>query len=185
MELPKRKNIRHKKHNYNSVGAYFITICVKERRCILSEIVGTGVPDGPFVELSSYGQIADKYIKQFDEFYSDIHIEKYVIMPNHIHLLLRIPYSQENTIHGPSRTPVPTEENALIFETKVQTVQNSIISRFVSTFKRFCNKEYGENIWQPRSYDHIVRNKYDYDEISEYIDKNPLNWMYDNLYPNI
>jgi len=158
--VPKRKPIRHKHHDYNSVGAYFITICTKERRCTLSRIVGTGVPDGPYVELTECGKIANKYIEQLNDYYKDVIVEKYVIMPNHIHLLLRIPYIKDSG--GPSRTPVPT-------------VQNSIISRFISAFKRFCNKEYGENVWQARSYDHIIRNGYDYDEIMAYIDKNPLN----------
>ena len=45
----------------------------------------------------------------------------------------------------------------------VPTAQNSIISWFISTFKRFCNKEYGENIWQSRTYDHIVRDSEDYE----------------------
>ena len=64
----------------------------------------------------------------------------------------------------------------------VPTVQNSIPSRFVSTFKRFCNKEYGENIWQYRSYDHIIRNREDYEEHLRYIYENPVRWYYDELY---
>ena len=167
MELPKRKSTRHKHHDYDSAGAYFITVCTKDRVCLLSRIVGTGVLDGPSVELTEYGKIAEKYIKQLDSFYNNIIVEKYVIMPNHIHLLLRIPYISH--LDGPSGTPVPT-------------VQNSTVSKFISTFKRFCNKEYGKNIWQMRSYDHIIRNGNDYDEIVRYIYENPLNWIYDELY---
>ena len=66
--------------------------------------------------------------------------------------------------------------------TPVPTVQNSLVSRFVSTFKRFCNKEYGENIWQYRSNDHIIRNRKDYEEHCKYIIENPLYWQYDKLY---
>ena len=72
-------------------------------------------------------------------------------------------------VFGPSRTPVPT-------------VQNSVPSRFVSTFKRFCNKEYGINIWQYRSNDHIIRNRQDYEEHLRYIYENPMRWYYDELY---
>ncbi|MBO5778694.1 MAG: transposase [Clostridia bacterium] len=170
MELPKRKTIRAKNFDYNKVGAYFLTICTLDRRCLLSRIVGTGVLDGPYVELTAYGEIADKYIKQLNDFYEHIEIERYVIMPNHIHFLLRIKnVSFEN---GPSRTPVPTK-------------QNSIVSQFVSTFKRFCNKEYGKNIWQARSYDHIVRDVSDYDAIANYIYENPRNWFYDELYSQL
>ena len=84
-------------------------------------------------------------------------------MPNHIHILL---FVKEQ---GPSGRPVPT-------------LQNSTISRFVSTFKRFCNKEYGKNIWQYRSYDHIIRDQEDFDKHLKYICENPVGWQKDRLY---
>ena len=121
--------------------------------------------DGPKTELTRYGIIAEKYIKQLNNFYEYLSVKAYVIMPNHIHILLWIK-GKEN---GPSRTPVPT-------------VQNSIPSRFLSTFKRFCNKEYGMNIWQYRSNDHIIRNREDYETHLRYIHENPINWYYDELY---
>ena len=164
-ELKKRKTPRYQSFDYKSVGVYFITICTQNRRCILSRLVGTGVPDGPQIELTRYGQIADKYINQLNDFYNDLSVESYVIMPNHIHIMLWVKGAE----NGPSRTPVPT-------------VQNSVPSRFVSTFKRFCNKEYGTNIWQYRSNDHIIRNREDYEEHSRYIYENPMHWYYDELY---
>ena len=62
-------------------------------------------------------------------------------------------------------------------ERGVPTPRTSVIARFVGTFKRFCNKEYGQNIWQARYYDHVIRNQQDYDETWEYIDNNPRKWM--------
>jgi len=167
-KLPNRKRVRAKYFNYSQPGVYFITICTQNRQCTLSKIVGTGVPDGPQITLTEIGKIAQKYIEQLNSFYADISVDRYVIMPNHIHLLLRISYTSD-TQGGPSGTPVPT-------------AQNSTLSRFVSTFKRFCNKEIGQSIWQSRSYDHIVRNEHDYIEISKYIEENPLRWQYDKLY---
>ena len=164
-ELKNRKTTRLKGADYNSNTVVFITICTKDRRCILSRIVGSGVLDGPNLELTNYGQIADKYINQLNNFYDDLSIEKYVIMPNHIHLILWI----KNADNGPSGTPVPTD-------------QNTITARFISTLKRFCNKEYGENLWQYRSYDHIIRNREDYEKHLRYIYENPKRWYYDELY---
>ena len=89
-ELKKRKTTRLKGADYNQNLAVFLTICTKERRCILSRIVGTGVLDGPQIELTKYGRIADKYIHQLNDFYDDISVESYVIMPNHIHIMLWI-----------------------------------------------------------------------------------------------
>ena len=172
--LPKRKNIRWDKQNYSHPGVYTITICTKDMKQILSEIivgnpqtVGTGVPDRPQIKLTYYGEIADKYINQLNDFYDNIKVLKYVIMPNHIHLLLQIP-DDEN---GQSRTPVPTGE----VETD-DNGANSTVSKFVSTFKRFCNKEYGKNIWQPRFHDHVIRDENDYIGAINYIENNPNRW---------
>ena len=113
---------------------------------------GTGVPT---VELLWHGEVADQYIRQMDAFYRHLSVDQYVIMPDHIHLLI--------TIHaGHTGRDVPT--------------RTSEIARFVGTFKRFCNKEYGSNIWQSRYYDHVVRNQQDYNEIWEYIENNPTKW---------
>ena len=51
-ELKNRKNTRLKGVDYNRNQAVFLTICTKERQCILSSIVGTGVLDGPQIELT-------------------------------------------------------------------------------------------------------------------------------------
>ena len=171
-ELKKRKTPRYQSFDYNSVGVYFITICTQNRRSILSRVVGTGVLDCPQIELTQYGEIADKYIKQLNDFYEHLSVEKYVIMPNHIHFLLWVKENKNKTDNGQSRTPVPTNiERA-----------NSVCSQFVSTIKRFCNKEYGENILQTRFNDHIIRNRDDYEEHVKYIYENPICWCYDELY---
>ena len=175
-------------HNfdYNTIGAYFITICTENRAELLSRIVGVGVPDDPnCVELLTYGKIADKYIKQLNEFYEDISVDRYVIMPNHIHILLSLR-------SGSSRTQTPTNYEATFAEkslnsnekhiSKDNTKAKSSVSKFVSTFKRFCNKECGQNIWQRFFYDHVIRNREDYEEHVKYIYENPKNWYYDELY---
>ena len=171
-ESKKRKTPRHQSFDYSNIGVYFITICTQGRRGILSHVVGTGVLDCPQTELTEYGKIADKYIKQLNEFYTHLSVESYVIMPNHIHLLLWVKEGLNTFDNGQSRTPVPTNVERA----------NSTCSRFVSTFKRFCNKECGENIWQARFYDHIIRNHEDYKKHIKYIYENPIRWQCDELY---
>ena len=62
-----------------------------------------------------------------------------------------------------------------VVETPVLTTKaNSECSKFISIFKRFCNKEYGYNIWQSRSYEHIIRDYCDYKKIKKYIQENSL-----------
>ena len=164
MEKHSRKNIRLKNYDYNTPGYYFITVCTKNKQKILCDIVGTGVLDGPQAVLFKYGDIAKKHIEKIKDFYPYLKIEKYTIMPNHIHFLIRV---LENNGNGPSGTPVPT---------------NSYIAKLMSTFKRFCNKEIGENIWQSRSNDHIIRGEQDYLKIWNYIDTNPQKWSEDCFY---
>ena len=163
-QLPKRKPVRLRNFDYCDSGAYFLTICTENRRKILSQIVGGDVLDAPYdIKLTSYGQIADKFINQLSDFYTNIEVDNYVIMPNHIHIILIVHDS------GASRTSPPTK-------------QHSPISSFVSTFKRFCNKELGENIWQRHFYDHVIRNKEDYEKHVKYIYENPVRWYFDELY---
>ena len=164
-QLPKRKQVRMEGANYNDVGAYFITICTKDRRRILST-VGGDVPDAPTIKLMRYGEVANNVIQQMNAFYSHISVKNFVIMPNHIHVLL---FVEDD---GSSGTSTPTRRDR----------QHSAVSSFVSTFKRFCNKEYGENIWQRGFYDHIIRSREDYEEHRRYIYENPMTWVHDELY---
>ena len=165
MEQTKRKEARLKEYDYSAPGAYFVTICTKDRIPLLSRVVGAGVLDRPNVELLPCGFVADKTIQQLHNFYDHLSVDNYVIMPNHIHILLRV-YDT-----GRSGTPAPT-------------AANSVVAQFVSTFKRFCNKDYGENLFQRSYYDHVIRGEEDYREIWNYIDQNPARWQEDELYKN-
>ena len=162
MKLPNRKHTRLYGFDYSSANTYFVTMCTRNKEKILSEItVGNGVLDIPQIKLSAFGKIAEKYILQLNDFYGHISVENYIIMPHHIHLLIRI-----DNACGASGTPHPT---------------NMELPKFISTFKRFCNKEYGLNIWQTSYHDHIVRNEDDYNKIWQYIENNHLKWT-DDIY---
>lgn len=167
--LPQRKSPRLKGFDYSSEYAFFVTICTKDRKCLLSHIVGTGEDTCPSVELTQYGEFAQQVLQEMDSFYDHIAVDAFVIMPNHIHALVRIVKMMGSDENGQVRTPVPTS-------------QNSILSAFVATFKRLCTKHYGESVWQTRFYDHIIRDEKDYQAHLRYIDENPLRWQLDELY---
>ena len=153
-----------------------MTVCTKEKQPFLCEIVGDGVLDVPSkTKMLAIGAIAEKYLRQMSAFYENVSVAKYVIMPNHIHFLIVVE-------SGTSRTPSPTNKTDGTSRTPSPTKQNSVVSRFVSTFKRFCNKEIGENVWQRSFNDHIIRNQEDFDKHWQYIDENPLRWRLDELY---
>ena len=123
--------------------------------------VGAGVPDGPQVHLTSYGQTVEDVLFQINRQYPHINLDRYVIMPNHIHLLIRI------TEDGSSRTPTPT---------------NATIPALVSTMKRMTNRQCGEKLWQRSFHDHIIRGEDDYRQIAEYIEANPARWAEDRFH---
>ena len=90
-KLPERKNNRVKDWDYSANGCYFITICTESRKHILSRFNKTCVGDGfPVPELTKAGNIIDDYINNINMKYPDVKVDKYVIMPNHIHMLLFI-----------------------------------------------------------------------------------------------
>lgn len=162
MNLPKRKPTRLRNYDYSSEGAYFITICSHKKQCIFSHIVGDGVYDIPKIKLSKYGKTVEKYIQKMNQQYDYVNINKYVIMPNHIHLILFV-----QNRGGTSQAPSPT---------------NAIIPKFISLFKRYCNRENGSNIFQRSFHDHIIRDENDYLKIWNYIDTNPHKWNEDCFY---
>lgn len=162
-KLPQRKPTRLKHYNYSNAGAYFITLCTQDRKRLLCDIsVGFGIYDEPKIILSEYGNVADRYIRKLSDEYDKITIDHYVIMPNHIHMLISIHKSD-----GASQVPHPTNET---------------IPKFVSLFKRYCNREFGYNIWQKSYNDHIIRDEKDYLNRWKYIENNPAKWQEDDYY---
>ena len=159
-KLKNRKNTRLKGADYNRNQAVFLTICTKERQCLLSKIVGTGVPDGPQIELTKYGRIADKYIIQLNDFYEDLSVESYVIMPNHIHAII--------VLNGST------------------TGLFVVIGQYKSAVTRKIRKiKSNMEVWQTSFHDHVIRSEEDYQRIWAYIDTNPMRWRDDCFYVEV
>ncbi len=157
MELQKRKFIRLKGYDYSSNGAYFVTICTQNRECLFGEIVGDDAHIVPNIILSEIGMVVQRYIN------SIAGIEKYVIMPNHVHLIIFISRNEDGTMWASSPT----------------TTQS--IPQLIKSFKTLVTKQIGYSIWQRSFHDHIIRNEKEYQKIWEYIDTNPQKWE-DDMY---
>ena len=154
--MQNRKPNRLSGYDYSGRGAYFVTLCSLDRACFFSQIVGVGVLDDPEVQLTQYGQIVEKQIAEMNRIYKNVQAEKYVVMPNHVHILLTFCGEE-----GSSRTPTPT---------------NSLLARYVSTLKRMTNRTAGKQLWQRGYHDHIIRDEDDYRVRWKYIDENPAKW---------
>ena len=85
-----RKDIRLKGYDYSNAGYYFLTFCVKNKHELLGEVVGDAAPGVPYVQLSEYGSIVNREIEQSKLYYENLIVEKVVVMPNHVHLLIVI-----------------------------------------------------------------------------------------------
>ena len=156
MDLPKRKSNRLSHFDYRSPGAYFLTICTKDRKCLLWDTVGASIARP---QLTGYGQVVQNAIREIPKHYPAIFLDHYVVMPNHIHLLLQI-----NTDPDGRPMAAPT------------------ISTVVQQLKGVVTKPLGHSIWQKLFHDHIIRSQADYTKIWEYIENNPLQWELDCFY---
>ncbi|MBE5758732.1 MAG: hypothetical protein E7332_01670 [Clostridiales bacterium] len=160
----KRKSPRLKDYNYGKNGAYFITVCTQNRENIFSVIA----EENAEAVLTEYGMIVEKWILELPEKYTSVFVDNYVIMPNHVHLLLTI-------------------ADGLIEEKGKPS-----IASIMGWWKYQCSKEInekrssqGQSVFQRSFFDHIIRNQYDYDEIYNYIEENPLRWKWDRLYSDM
>ena len=149
MELPKRKKNRLSCYDYRNPGYYFITICAKNKESLFWN---SPITEKPI--LTDVGRIVDQCIRKIPEIYPLIRLDKYVIMPNHVHLIMVIEGHEENP-EGPS------------------------ISNVIGQMKRAVSKMTGKAIWQTSFYDHVIRNEMDYKLIWQYIEDNPRKWKDD------
>ena len=152
-QYPARKSIRIEDYDYSTPGAYFITVCTANRENIFWSDCRGELCSPAEVPLSHIGIIVDNEMKKLNGIYDAVRVDKYCIMPDHIHIIISI----------------NTDENG-------RTQFAPTISRVIKQFKGSITKQVGSPIWQKSFYDHGIRNQQDYDEIWEYIENNPLKY---------
>ena len=181
MKFPTRKTIRLKNYDYSQNGDYFITICTYNRECLFGEI-NYGI-----MLLSTYGKIVLKHIGILSDLYDTIKIDKYVIMPNHIHMIIRIcaKYSVCN--------PLVKDKTKMLIPKIIQIFKSSITKEIRMLENWNQNNARNENnkrnaynafptIWQSHYYEHIIRTEKSYQKIWQYIDNNISSWEQDKLF---
>lgn len=145
--LPIRKKIRLKKYDYSKKGMYFVTICIKNRIEILGNI------DNNKIKLTKEGIIVQNYIEYIEKIFKSVIIDDYIIMPNHIHIIISIINNNEVTL-----------------------------SRIIRQYKEIVTKKIRYSIWQKSYYEHIIRDEKEYYKIKKYIQNNVLNWKQDKYF---
>lgn len=158
-----RKKLRLDDFDYSSEGAYFVTICTKNRACVFGEIV-----DGEMV-LSDFGKIAHEFWEEIPLHFSDAVLGEFVVIPNHIHgIVFLVEYDAvgNNDRYSPHRNMeyIP-----------------KIISQFKSSITHKIRKKFDDFsfAWQKSFHDRIIRNENELIRIREYIVQNPLRWESD------
>jgi REP element-mobilizing transposase RayT len=166
IDAPFRKQMRLKGYNYSQAGYYYITICTMNRRDILGHVVGGDANSSqselftpPSVQLSDNGYIVKKYIEGISLSHRYVDVDKYVIMPNHIHMIIVLK-------DGAMWSSPPTN--------KIPSIMRS--------FKTMITKEIGVSLFQESYYDHIIRDENDYLTKWNYIDTNPAKWAEDEYF---
>ncbi|HNX14614.1 MAG TPA: transposase [Oscillospiraceae bacterium] len=157
-DFPQRQPNRLTNFDYGSNGTYFITICINQRKELLGKIDVEAIlyrPDdaSPQIVLSKYGIIVESSIKQIPD-YSDTLVDKYVIMPNHIHMILTVDNESESG--------------------RFRIAPTANISVTIQQYKRRISKQIGFSLWQKSFYDHIIRDEEDYQTHLRYIEENPV-----------
>ncbi|MBQ7837407.1 MAG: transposase [Clostridia bacterium] len=156
-EFPKRKRNRLEGFDYSANGSYFVTICIKGPDVSLWQGVGADSirPDYELIEeidfpLSQIGKVVETAIGNIPVCYDCVTVDKYCIMPDHIHMIISIHKQEDGRIIS-----APT------------------ISTVVGQMKRWVSKQIGKSVWQKSFNDSIIDSDRVYNEVWEYINNNP------------
>jgi REP element-mobilizing transposase RayT len=170
--MPATHSVRLQNYDYSQAGAYFVTVCAQNRKCLFGDIANDDMV------LNDYGRaVRDEWIKTA-EIRSEIQLGEFVVMPNHFHGILII----GNDIRRGTACRAPTER----FGKPISGSLPSIVRAFKSAVTKRINeirRSPGVAIWQRNYYEHVIRNEMDYRQIAEYIIDNPRRWEEDALHP--
>jgi REP element-mobilizing transposase RayT len=181
----KRKSIRLKGYDYSNPGAYFITICVKEKQHMFGEVVNGKV------HLNGPGEIVKReWLKTF-AIRKNLGLDEYVIMPNHFHGIMIIKCRgtvrrAPTGVHYADTTlqRAPTAEQ---FGKPVSCSLPTVVRLFKSAVTKHINeiRSFPKSVvWQRNYYEHVIRNEFELNSIKEYIQNNPMKWHLDRENPD-
>ena len=182
--------------DYGWNGAYFITICTKNREHFFGKI------ENGQMQLSGIGILADVFWHEIKNHAKNVELGAFVVMPNHIHGILILdkpenePFANGNDVHNvetrhalslqpPIQPQSPAQQR---FQNQGQNTVSSIIGSYKSAVTKHCNRlQLTDNDgvvfgWQSRFHDHIIRNDAEYQRINDYIENNPKNWDNDKFH---
>ena len=169
-DLPRRRHPRLDNYDYSLPGAYFVTVNVAGNRCLLSNVrVGRGLAPAE-VRLTELGRIVEEELLTLPRRYPGVTVERYVVMPNHIHVLFEF--------EAAGASPRPTERTP-------RPTLMQVVGTLKSLSARRCNREVGTMgtpFWQASFYESILQSERAYLDALNYIDTNPAKWAEDKYF---
>ncbi len=185
--------------DYSSCGAYFITICTKNKEHYFGKIMNEKM------NLSEIGKIVNCFWNKIPNYFSFVMLDEFVVMPNHIHGIIIIRNNDEMPIVETTNrvligrdagrdaincVSTKTDKNKNVkkggFAGDKNPLLNNNLSRIIRWYKGRitfeCRKINPNFAWQSNYYDHIIRNNQSYEKVRDYIYNNPQNWQDDKLY---
>jgi len=178
-DIHHRKSIRLKGYDYSRAGLYFVTICCHNRICRFGNI------ENGVMKLNEYGWIAHNEWIKTAEIRNNVELDNFVIMPNHIHGIIRL--LRRGELHSPDGIDVfDTPENRGVCDTPLRSPSQTI-GAIVRGYKSSVTKQlvllgFNGKLWQRNYHEHIIRDEKSYINISEYITNNPSQWKDDNFF---
>lgn len=167
-----RRSIRLKGYDYSQAGAYFVTICTKNRQCLFGNVV-----NGEMI-FNDAGQIARKCWLEIPDHYPNAILDEFVIMPNHIHGIIIINVGANNNSPLQNHSAVQSSP----FQSPSKTIGSIIRGFKIGVTKWFRQNTDVYDVWQRNYYEHIIRNDDELNTIRQYIIDNPLKWQEDENY---
>jgi REP element-mobilizing transposase RayT len=183
-DIQGRRSIRLKGFDYTKQGTYFVTICTNDRNCIFGDIA-----EGRMV-LNENGNIADYYWREIPKHFSNVALDKYVVMPDHVHGIIVIKPNDAPVV-GARQCLAPTTWQHLdhAAESRFQHPDRKSLSSIIGSFKSIVSKSLnetfnirGESIWQRNFYERIIKSQNELCTVRNYILCNPQNWKSDENY---
>ena len=175
----RRKSLRLKNFNYSNAGAYFLTICSQDMRCIFGDVI-----NGEMI-LNEAGQMVMDVWSEIPRNYPGFQLDEYILMPNHFHGVIwktksdvgvcPLAYPSEASVQtGQPRGVAPTSLFDVVYQFKSLTTNKYIKGVKYSIFPPF-----NKRLWQRNYYERIIRNEIELNNTRQYILDNPKNWKDD------
>ena len=172
------KSARCPNWDYTSDGYYFVTICTYNRQCFFGNVIAGKM------QLSDIGLIIAQEWQKTPQIRSNVQLDEWVVMPNHLHGIIIINNPVETFRRNVSTTNDDTQPKT---NNKSRLKSNSLGS-IIGQFKSVCTKQiwkmgFNDFRWQTRFHDHIIRDEESLHRIRQYIINNPAQWELDRNNP--